>query len=146
MTSRWMTFGSGWLMLLAGACAAHGALPDHRAATSMRVVEESRKERVEVVMAKSTPHRFTLVVERPMPTPGWRFDVNTIDIEPESSRIMVRVRETGPTGVSSQVITPTRLEIPLGAIPRGRYFLELWTRRADDQPHVPSRAWVLVAG
>lgn len=98
----------------------------------------------EVVVLKSKPPQFEVMLEREMPTPGWTFDVDGIQVDDDAGRIVVRVTEVRPTNIVAQVITPTKLKISLGSLPRGQYFLELQVRRGEGS-YVPVQGFLLNA-
>lgn len=100
---------------------------------------------VEVVADKSDPTRFTLIVERDMPTPGWTFLVDSVEADAGSSRLTIKLTEVGPGGMVAQVLTSARIEVPLGQVESGAYFVELWTRRDPAKPHQPGQALIIVA-
>jgi hypothetical protein len=89
--------------------------------------------------------RFTLSLEREMPTPGWRCEIDAVEIDADAGRIVARISEIAPEGITSQVLTKTRCSIPLGAVPPGRFVLELHTRRGTTGRHEPVQAFVLHA-
>ncbi len=125
--------------------AAQDAEVSPAAAATKMWVPETGFERARVVAAKSMPPQFTLVMQREMPTPGWTFRIDSLDIDQQHRRIAVQLTEVAPTGITTQVITPTPLELPLGTVEPGHYFVELSTRRAVDQPHEPAHALVVIA-
>ena len=86
-----------------------------------------------------------MVVEREMPTPGWTFDVDSVEADAEASRLTVKLTEIGPTGMVAQVLTKTKAEIPLGVVEPGTYFVEIWTRRGASGAHAPGHALIVIA-
>jgi hypothetical protein len=80
-----------------------------------------------------------------MPTPGFVLTVDSVEVDAATKRIVARITEVAPTGVSAQVITPTECQLPLGALASGRYVLELWTRRGSSGEHRLAQALVLAA-
>jgi len=108
-------------------------------------IPETRVQGAEVVADESEPTGFTLVVEQEMPTPGWTFQIDIVEVDAESLRVTVKLTEAAPGGIVAQVLTSTRIEIPLGTIEPGAYFVELWTRRDGGKPHQPSHALLMVA-
>jgi hypothetical protein len=98
-----------------------------------------------VHMAKSMPPQFTLALSREMPTPGWTFSVDEIEVDETSRRIIAKVTQTAPEGMTAQVLTPTWLNLDLGTIDPGRYFLELYVRDAAGAKHLPAHAVLLEA-
>jgi hypothetical protein len=114
------------------------------AATRMWI-PETGYQKIRVVAEDSMPPRFTLTLTREMPTPGWTIRIDSVDVDRENRRITVKATEEGPDGITSQVITPTEFQIPFGTVEPGSYFLELWTRRAEERPHQPAHALILLA-
>jgi hypothetical protein len=98
-----------------------------------------------ILVAKSMPPQFDLLLEREMPTPGWSFVVDAIELDEEGRRIVARITEVGPTGNVAQVITKTACRLGLGRLRPGSYVLELRTRRAPTDEHRLSQALVLAA-
>ena len=108
-------------------------------------VPDTQVGAVEVVADKSDPTRFTLIVERDMPTPGWTFLVDSVEADAGSSRLTIKLTEVGPGGMVAQVLTHARIEVPLGQVESGAYFVELWTRRDPAKPHQPGYALIVLA-
>lgn len=108
-------------------------------------VADTRIKAAEVVSDKSATATFTLVLERVMPTPGWTFKIDSVEADAASSRLTVKLTEVGPDGMVAQVLSPARIEIPLGQIEPGAYFVELWTRQSPAKPHQPGHALVVIA-
>lgn len=124
-------------------CAAARAGAGPRANTL--ILPEAGFSDPEVVVAKSQPPQFQVVLHREMPTPGWRFAVDSVKTDREAGRIRAEVTETGPDGMVAQVITRTPLRIPLGSLEPGSYVLELWLRRGTTGEHRLVHALVLEA-
>ncbi len=80
-----------------------------------------------------------------MPTPGWRFEVDSIELDEKAQQIVARVTEIRPTGMLAQVITTTHLVLPLGSIRPGRYVLVVWVRRDTGKPYRLAEALILAA-
>jgi len=119
---------------------------DSRKEAATRVwIPETGYQRIRVVAEESKLPRFTLTLTREMPTPGWTIRIDSVDLDRQNRRITVKATEVGPDGITSQVITPTEFQIPLGTVEPGSYFLELWTRRAEERPHQPTHALILIA-
>ena len=78
-----------------------------------------------------------------MPTPGYTFKLDTLTVE--GDRIVAELTEIQPTGLVVQVQVPGTAEIPLGALPPGRYFLEIRSRRDPNGKHRPAFAAVVNA-
>lgn len=129
-------------ILLCLACVAKGQ-PVETTAKGL-LVKEAPFGDPEIVVLKSMPPQFEVVFEREMPTPGWKFDIDEISTDPQTSRIVVRVTEVRPGGIAAQVMTPTKLKVALGTLPRGQYFLELQVRRGSGR-HVPVQGFLLNA-
>jgi len=133
-----------WSILVAGMAAISCSVTSGGPASKMWI-PETRIRGVEIVADESEPTEFTLVVEREMPTPGWTFQIDTVEVDPDTPRVTVKLTEAAPGGIVSQVLTPARIEIPLGTIEPGTYFVELWTRRDAGKPHQPGDALVIGA-
>ena len=108
-------------------------------------VADSRVKSAEIVTDESASSVFTLVLERMMPTPGWTFEIDSVEAEAASSRLTVKLTEVGPDGMVAQVLSPARIEIPLSRIEPGAYFVEIWTRQSPANPHQPGHALVVIA-
>jgi len=122
-----------------------GPLADEQKAVAMNVPESGYRV-VEVVAEKSLPPKFELVLATEMPTPGWTAAVDAVDTHADERRIVARVTLTRPgDGMHAQVITETKLRIPIGTVEPGPWFLELWTRRGPDTEYAPAWATVLKA-
>ncbi len=96
----------------------------------------------QVMMAKSLPPAFFLSLVREMPTPGWSFEVDSV--EREGDRIVARVTEKRPDGMAAQVMTPTSLRVPLGRLPTGMFLLIIETRR-DEETYRPIQGLIVEA-
>lgn len=134
------------LMPIALACAASGAGgdPPRTMAMVLSIAEPAFGE-PKVMMAKSMPPQFTVVLEREMPTPGWSFTVDSIETDEQARRIVANLSEIGPEGITAQVITRTSCHIPLGSIDKGRYLLEIRLRRGSSGEHRLAQALVVDA-
>jgi hypothetical protein len=99
-----------------------------------------------VSVGSSQPPEFSLTLTREMPTPGWELRIDSVDVEAATRRIVVKITERGPQGMVAQVITPTDVEIPLGRLAPGGYFVEFWGRRDPGRAHEPAHAVVIRAG
>jgi len=110
---------------------------------SALALAETRFENPRVLVAMSNPPQFDVVFTREMPTPGFSFVVDAVDVEP--GRIVARLTEVPPTGQTAQVITKADCRVPLGRLARGTYLLELWVRRGPSAPHALEHALVLRA-
>jgi hypothetical protein len=128
---------AGWVVI---SCSVASGGPASRA-----WIPDTTVQGAEVVAEESGPTRFTLVVKREMPTPGWTFQIDTVEVDADSQRVTVKLTEAAPVGMVAQVLTPARIEIPLGTIEPGAYFVELWTRREAGKPHGPSHALLMIA-
>jgi hypothetical protein len=138
------TLGLLLALSILGAPALAGEDPAERFAMRL-VVSQPAFTEPEVAAAKSMPPQFVLSLTREMPTPGWTFDVDALDVDAEARRIVARVTERSPGGMTAQVITPARLSLPLGSLEPGPYFFELWLRRGTKREHRPTHALVLIA-
>ena len=96
-------------------------------------------------MAKSMPPQFTVALSREMPTAGWSFAVDTIEVDEDSRRIVAKVTQSAPKDMAAQVLTPTWLNLNVGTLAPGRYFLELFVRDDAGAKHLPSHAVLLEA-
>lgn len=134
---------AGLVLSIAASAAPPEPEPSRRASRAWVVEEEVDK--VEIVAAGTEPPTFTLVLVRQMPTPGFTWKVDALDVDVRGRRITARLTESAPQGIVAQVITPTRFELPLGSLETGSYFVELWTRRGPSGEHRPSHALVLEA-
>jgi hypothetical protein len=94
----------------------------------------------------AAPGRFSIVLERDAPTPGWTAVVDEVGVDPERGRIHIDLTETAPSGMVAQVITPLRVEVEIEAVPEGTYVLEVRSRRTADRPFRTVHASVLSAG
>ena len=134
---------AGFVLSTVASAAPAEPRPAPRAARAWIVEEEVNK--VEIVAARTEPPTFTLVLVREMPTPGFTWRVDALDVDVRGRRITARLTESAPQGIVAQVITPTRFELPLGEIEPGSYFVELWSRRDAAGEHRPAHALVLEA-
>jgi len=132
------------VLLLSGIGCMGGGQANDRGATRLAVPDPPFRD-AQVVPAKSMPPQFRVNLTRDMPTPGWKFEVDSVEIDAELGRIVARVTEHAPGGIVSQVIKPTRLDLELGILPRGGYVLEIWVRRGADSDYRRLQAIVLVA-
>ena len=102
-------------------------------------------ERAAVAEATGDPVEFTLVLSREMPTPGWSFEVDSVEVDGAGQRIVVALTERRPTGMVAQVLTTTEFRIPLGNPGRGTYFVEIRARPDAETPYQPAHALVIRA-
>jgi hypothetical protein len=140
-----MCFAAMILLALGPGCAATSA--EGRAgsrATSLTIAHAAFHD-PQVLVAKSMPPQFEIVLTREMPTPGWSFVVDSLTVEKTSGRIVAKLSEIGPTETTAQVITPTQCRLQLGALEPGSYLLELWRRRGASGAHVLTQALVVIA-
>ena len=135
-----------WVLpgLLVAVCAV-GAAEDATGRAMRLDVGRGPFQNPAVVMQKSYPPKFVIVLTREMPTPGYRFDVDSLELDEERGRVVARVTEVRPEGMVAQVITKAELRLPIGSPKTGRYVLELWTRRGTEGRHQLTQAMVLVA-
>jgi hypothetical protein len=108
-------------------------------------IPDTRIEGGEIIEDKSERSGFTLVLKREMPTPGWTFRIDSVEVDAESQRLTAKLTEVGPEGIVAQVLTPSTIEVPLGKIDPGTYFVELWFRRDPNKRHQPGHAVVVIA-
>ena len=109
------------------------------------IVREARYTEPEVAVLKSLPPQFEVTLLGEMPTPGFTLEVNSVEVDESSARIRALVTERAPEGVTSQVLTRTKLRLPLGTLAPGTYILELWLRRDPTKPHTLHQALLLTA-
>lgn len=130
-------------MLLTAVTLASAETPQRKA---MQVrVRPAEAEQARVTMLKSMPPQFRVTLTREMPTAGFTFDVDAVEVDAAAHRIVARVTRHAPEGMAAQVLTPTPLHLALGTLDPGRYFLEVWMRDDADATHRPDQALVLDA-
>jgi hypothetical protein len=88
---------------------------------------------------------LAIVFVREMPTPGWSFSVDAVEVDEESSRITAKISDIPPSGPTAQMISAAECRLGLGKLARGVYSLELWLRRGTEGPHVLTQALVVRA-
>jgi hypothetical protein len=86
------------------------------------------------ITLESMPPQFVLRGLRTMPTPGWELRIDRVeeDVDQSGERLLVFITEVPPEGIVPQVLHPTEVRIPLGALSPGRHLLALYTRRGED--------------
>jgi hypothetical protein len=99
----------------------------------------------QVRVAASMPPQFEIELVREMPTPGWSFSVDSVDVDEQAGRITARITEVAPTTPTAQVIASKKCRVPLGKLAPGVYALELWLRRGTAHPHVLTQVLVVRA-
>ncbi len=99
----------------------------------------------EVIVRKSMPPQFVVIFDRDMPTPQWKFELDGVDVAPETGRIVAKITELPPEGFVSQVISPHKCRIDVGTVAKGKYVMELWVRRGKNGSHRLAQAFVLNA-
>ncbi len=127
-------------LLLAIQPARAGGEPAAPAATSLTVV---RSEAFKLVKLDGSPPTFVAEFTQQMPTPGWTFRIDSV--ETHGDRIVAKLTEIRPQGMVVQMIAPGTAKIPLGPFTRGRYVLEIRSRRNPQADHRPAFATVLLA-
>ena len=130
-------------LLLALQPAVASGKSDAPAASSVSVVRSEAADPFKVVKRDGSPPTFTAEFTQQMPTPGWTFEVESI--ETEGDRIVAKVTEIRPQGMVVQMIAPGTMTISLGSLKRGRYVLEIRSRRDRMVDHQPTFAAVLLA-
>ena len=131
--------------LLALSCAvADVKKPTGSRATSLTQSPSVFRE-LRVLVATSMPPQFEIMMSRAMPTPGWSFVTDSLEIDDEAGRIVAQISEIRPEGVTAQVITSTSCRLQLGTLAPRRYLLEIWLRRGTGGAHALTQAIVLVA-
>jgi len=118
--------------------------PGVPAASGVTVVRSEAADPFKLVKRDGAPPTFTAEFTQQMPTPGWTFRIDSIETEGE--RIVAKVTEIRPQGMVVQMIAPGTMTISLGSLKRGRYVLEIRTRRDPTVKHQPTFAAVLLAG
>lgn len=101
--------------------------------------------KLELISLPSTPTQFVLRAEREMPTPGWTFHIDAVQVE-STGRISVRVTDIPPAADAViSVIAPAVLSVQLGTLRVGRYVVELLSRRSPAEPYRLLQAVVIEA-
>ena len=113
-------------------------------ATALSIAEPAFRD-PQVIVATSMPPQFEIVFVRDMPSAGWDFSVDSVEVDEESGRITAKVSEIPPGGPTAQMISATKCRLPLGKLARGVYSLELWLRRGSQGPHGLTQAVVVRA-
>jgi hypothetical protein len=129
--TRWL-----YATFLLSCVAGHAVTAAGQPATGLRVAEPAFYD-PETVADESTPAHPRLRLTRNMPTPGWRFEIDALEIDEAARRVTVEVSEVRPEGLVAQMIAPTVLEIPLETLERGNWFVEIRLRRGPEATHVP---------
>jgi hypothetical protein len=112
-------------------------------ATEVTAVRSEAAEPLKVVKVDGSPPTFVVEFTQQMPTPGWTFRVDSV--ETEGDRIVARITEARPEGMVVQMIAPGTAKIPIGTLQRGRYVLEIRSRRDPLREHRPTFATVVLA-
>lgn len=118
--------------------------PTH--AVSLKILaDEVREFTVEVL--ESQPPQFVLRGVRTMPTPGWTLRVDRVDrdIDARGTRLGAYLIEIPPKGIVPQVLSPTEVRIPLGAVPPGRHLVSIFSRRQEESDYQLLQALVVDA-
>lgn len=102
-------------------------------------------ENAEVTATESTPPTFEVVLTKKMPSPGFKFEIDSLTIDEKMRRIVVDVTATRSPGIRPSVMTATRLRIPLGSLEPADYMLEIRTRRDPQARHRWAQAMVIHA-
>jgi hypothetical protein len=105
-----------------------GATPATRLATP-----EPRFGAPRIEVLESAPPQFEIVLTREMPTPGYRFEIDSLQVDADTGRIVAKVSEIAPEGMVAQVITPAELRLNVGSLPVGDWVLVIWTRRGNAE-------------
>lgn len=101
--------------------------------------------KLELIALPNTPTQFVLRGEREMPTPGWTFHIDAVQVD-AAGRITVRVTDIPPAADAAiSVIAPAVLSVQLGTLRVGRYVVELLTRRSPAEPYRLLQALVIEA-
>jgi hypothetical protein len=139
---RWIVLASLAVLTTLPACSASSA--GGPAATSLRLARELFPD-PQVIVATSMPPQFEVVFDREMPTPGWQFVIDSVEVDRSTRRIVASVSDIPPEGPTAQVITRTPCRVPLGHLETGHYLLEVHLRRGRTGAHTLAQAFVLVA-
>jgi len=131
------------VLVLAACPVAVGGGPEKPAAKSLTVVRSEAAEPFKLVQLEGTPPEFAAEWTQQMPTPGWTYEIDAVDIAED--RIVVKLTEVRPEGLVVQMIAPGTAKIPLGSLQQGRYVLEIRSRRNSQKEHRPAFATVIVA-
>ena len=130
---------------LAAACAAAGAGSEPGPRATLLKLGNRPFRDPQVMIAMSMPPQFDLMLTRDMPTPGWNLTLDSIEVDEETGRIVAKVSEIRPTGITTQVITATPCLLQLGTLGSRRYVLEIWLRRGTSGTHSLAQALVVIA-
>jgi len=90
---------------------------------------------VKIETMESAPPQFAAILSVAMPTPGWKLKVDKVQKPDAQGRIRVSITGTRPKGGWPQVITNTKIRVPLGHVPKGRYLLDVFGRYDATKPH-----------
>jgi hypothetical protein len=120
-----------------------GGGPEEPAAKTLTVVRPETADTFKLVQLEGTLTEFVAEWTRQMPTPGWTFEIDAVDVVED--RIVVKLTEVRPEGMVVQMLAPGTAKIPLGSLPPGRYVLEIRSRRSPQTDHRPAYATVIVA-
>jgi hypothetical protein len=110
------------------------------------------------VSAASAPAQFELVLTKQMPMPGYRVEVESVQVLPADSltdpapksaagewAIVVKLHEVAPEGFGLTVLDPKQIRLPIGALRVGAYRLHLMLRQGEAKVHEPVQQIGLVA-
>ena len=128
------------LLLIACGC---GSLISAASAKQVTLLRSEIDPAIEVHATEGDASKFVLHYTRQMPTPGWRFQLD--DLRFEEDRIVIELTDMRPEGMVAQVISKGTAKVPLGTLERGRYVVEIRTRRGAEAPYGPAFAGVLIA-
>jgi hypothetical protein len=131
------------VLVLAACPVAVGGGPEKPTAKSLTVVRSEAANPFKLVQLDGTPVKFVAEWTQQMPTPGWTFVIDAVDVAED--RIVVKLTEVRPEGMTVQMIAPGTAKIPLGSLKRGLYVLEIRSRRNPQNDHRPAYATVIVA-
>ena len=120
-----------------------GGEPVAPSAANVTVVRSEAADPFKLVKLEGAPPTFVVEFTQQMPTPGWTFKVDSV--ETDGDRIVAKMTEIRPQGMVVQMIAPGTAKIPLGSLTRGRYVLEIRSRRNAQREHRPTFAAVLLA-
>jgi hypothetical protein len=105
--------------------AASGEAKDEPADARSLAEVRSQVRLVRVEAMESDPVQFALALEVAMPEPRWTLGVESVSRPDATGRILVRLRGERPEGMLPQVITPTAVRVPLGALPAGEVLVDV---------------------
>ena len=120
------------LVLLLGGSSRAG---DEAPSSAIHLTEARPEVRLlRVRRLESAPIQFALEVEVAMPEPMWKLAVDSVGEPDATGRVVVKLAGERPQGDLPQVITWTKLRVPLGALPVGDVLVDVFLE-------TPPRPW-----